>query len=226
MKKRLFLGISLLTILIFSAAAAVQPAALALGLALKAAPHAALRSGPPAAPDASMLAVSNVPFSDVELLQVTEIPAAPAVAVVTPIIPLTGGCKLAFDAGFEAEVVALINAERAKFGLPALERVESLVGAAKSHTNDMACNQFFSHNGSDGATVWDRIEVFGYAYTYAGENVAGGFATPKAVVAAWMSSPGHRANILSDKFMQVGVGYAYTEKGAYHHVVTANFGAP
>lgn len=176
------------------------------------------------APAESMLAVSSLPFFEPEQMESVETPAATASPAL--LIPLTGGCKLSFDNNFESEVARLVNTERARFGLPALKTAAPLADAAKSHTQDMACNLFFSHTGSNGATVWDRIAAFGYAYTYAGENVAGGYATPGAVVAGWMSSPGHRANILSDKFTEIGVGYAYTHKGAYHHVVTAKFGAP
>jgi uncharacterized protein YkwD len=80
--------------------------------------------------------------------------------------------------------------------------------AARSHAIDMAENDMMSHTGSDGSTMLVRIERAGLGgeWLMLAENVAAGQRTPEAVVAAWMDSPGHRANILEPGLTHLGVG--------------------
>ncbi|MFI9804543.1 CAP domain-containing protein [Streptomyces sp. NPDC052301] len=110
--------------------------------------------------------------------------------------------------GVTARIVQLVNAERAKVGCPALTVNAKLTEAAQAHSADMAAHQNMSHTGSDGSSPGDRITGAGYAWSSYGENVAYGYATPDAVMAGWMSSPGHRANILNCSFKEIGVGLA------------------
>ncbi|OUD12521.1 hypothetical protein TPSD3_15635 [Thioflexithrix psekupsensis] len=72
----------------------------------------------------------------------------------------------------------------------------------------MATNNFMSHTGSNGSKFSDRIEQTGYQYSRAGENVAAGQTSPAEVMNSWMNSEGHRANILTPEFTELGVGYA------------------
>ncbi|MET8585247.1 CAP domain-containing protein [Streptomyces collinus] len=110
--------------------------------------------------------------------------------------------------GVAARIVALVNAERAKVGCSALTLNPTLTKAAQAHSQDMAAHQNMSHTGSDGSSPGDRITAAGYNWSAYGENVAYGYGTPEDVMAGWMSSPGHRANILNCAFKEIGVGLA------------------
>ena len=71
----------------------------------------------------------------------------------------------------------------------------------------MADNRYFSHTSPTYGSPFQMIKNFGISYRTAGENIAAGQRTPKAVVDAWMNSSGHRANILNASYTQIGVGY-------------------
>lgn len=153
-------------------------------------------------------------------------------------IPLSGSagasaevptlCDGASDAdavAFAEEVLRLVNIERKKVGAVALTLQTQLTQAAQTHSIDMACNQIFSHTGSDGSTPFQRIARFGYVYASAAENVAAGYATPADVVKGWMASPGHKTNMLNKNFTQMGLGYVFTSEG-YFHYWTMTLGKP
>jgi uncharacterized protein YkwD len=123
----------------------------------------------------------------------------------------------------EKELIELINQERQKYNLPALNFNDLLVAAARRHSNDMAQNNFMSHTGSDGSSPSDRIKRTGYQPRTSGENVAAGYSTPQQVLNGWMNSSGHRANILG-KFCDMGVGYDYNSNSRYGHYWTLNLG--
>ena len=123
-------------------------------------------------------------------------------------------------------VVELTNQERAKHGLPALIVDPALTRSAQGHSDDMANNNFFSHTGSNGSDLVQRLTAAGYSPIYAaGENIAAGQVTPEEVVAAWMASDGHRRNILSSYYHHIGVGYAYREGTTYWRYWTQDFGS-
>jgi len=126
---------------------------------------------------------------------------------------------------FPQQVFELINQERAAFELAPLAADVRLAAAAQAHSEDMAANDFMSHTGSNGSSPFDRMHAAGYEYTSAGENVAAGYSTPASVVAAWMDSPGHRANILRESFEQMGVGFAEAAGTRYTYYWTVAFGA-
>jgi uncharacterized protein YkwD len=123
------------------------------------------------------------------------------------------------------QVCDLVNQERQIMGLPALDVDLRLAAAAQTHADDMALNDFMSHTGTDGSDPADRALTEDYVYSSIGENVAAGFATAEDVVAAWMASPGHRANILGADFEQLGVGYSYADGTQYEHYWSQSFGA-
>lgn len=77
--------------------------------------------------------------------------------------------------------------------------------AAYDHSKDMFQNKYFSHTGSDGSGSGERITSAGYAWRWYGENIAEGYPTEKAVVAGWLSSPGHCANIMNKNYKEMGV---------------------
>ncbi|MEC0127643.1 CAP domain-containing protein [Paenibacillus pabuli] len=108
---------------------------------------------------------------------------------------------------FAAQVVKLVNAERAKAGLGALASDALLDKVAVAKAKDMSDNNYFDHQSPTYGSPFDMMKQFGVTYSYAGENIAQGQKTPQEVVTAWMNSEGHRANILSKNFTKIGVGY-------------------
>ncbi|MDZ4159509.1 MAG: CAP domain-containing protein [Anaerolineaceae bacterium] len=139
------------------------------------------------------------------------------------------GCNAITESEFEIELVALINVQRTEGGLTPLAVEPRLVSAARRHTIDMACNRFFSHTGSDGASPFDRIYAEDYTFSIAGENIYGGEGPhnePAAALRAWLRSSGHRAVMLHPDFCQIGVAYLFNPNSRYGGYVTAAFGCP
>lgn len=120
-------------------------------------------------------------------------------------------CKPEFNQNFETKVIQLINAERKKEGLSPLSEHTFLTQTARLHSEDMACNQFFSHVSPTNGDVEQRVAFQKYTFSAIGENIAAGYNSPESVVQGWMNSTGHRANIMSATFTQIGVGYVYLE---------------
>ena len=108
---------------------------------------------------------------------------------------------------FEAEVVRLVNQERSKQGIAPLVDDWQLSRVARYKSQDMRDNGYFSHTSPTYGSPFEMMKSFGISYRTAGENIAKGQKTPKAVVNAWMNSSGHRANILNSSFTKIGVGY-------------------
>jgi len=102
--------------------------------------------------------------------------------------------------------------------------------AAENHSENMALQDFFDHQGVNGDDVIDRISIIGYNYFTAGENIGAGYSTPEAVVEGWINSPGHRANLLNPDFTEIGVGYFFLENDTgnenWNHYWTQVFGTP
>ena len=108
---------------------------------------------------------------------------------------------------YENEVIRLVNEIRQQNGLKALTANWELSRVARYKSQDMLDRGYFSHNSPTYGTPFQMIKAFGLSYRTAGENIAKGYATPQAVVNGWMNSSGHRANILSASYTQIGVGY-------------------
>ena len=108
---------------------------------------------------------------------------------------------------YEQEVIRLVNEIRVQNGLSALTYNWELSRVARYKSQDMVDNRYFSHTSPTYGTPFQMIRAFGLSYRSAGENIAYGQRTPQAVVNAWMNSSGHRANILSSSYTQIGVGY-------------------
>ena len=106
------------------------------------------------------------------------------------------------------EILALTNTERQQNNLGVLTENSELDQAAQAKAEDMAIKGYFSHVSPSGETPWTWIEAAGYAYHYAGENLAMQFADSRAVVTAWMASPTHRANLLGPQYTSIGIGVA------------------
>lgn len=113
----------------------------------------------------------------------------------------------AAEANYAYEVFELTNAEREKAGLSPFEWSDALADVATAHSKDMYDRGFFSHVNLDGLSPFDRMHNAGIHFSAAAENIASGYRTPAEVVAGWMDSPGHRANILNPDLHKLGVGY-------------------
>lgn len=147
---------------------------------------------------------------------------------------------LAPDAGNIAQVRAatlcLVNRERAAHGERALHWNIHLVASAQAHTESMAFHNYFEHLGPGGQTPLSRMRQDGYIYSShlgfeVAENIGWGslwLGTPRAVVAAWMNSAGHRANILDGRFRDTGIGVSPHTNGLAHGqaggIYTQDFG--
>jgi uncharacterized protein YkwD len=110
--------------------------------------------------------------------------------------------------GFESAVVEAMNRQRAAFGLAPLRINSRLEAAADDRITDMFGKNYFGHVSPEGIQPWNWVEQRGYDYREVGENLAVGYPSADAVVNGWMHSPGHRANVLSRKFDEVGVSIA------------------
>ena len=105
-----------------------------------------------------------------------------------------------------ASFVKLMNAHRVSLGRPALVWDRRAAAVAQAHSRDMADRDYFSHKSPEGRSTWDRLASRGVTYSRAGENIAWGQRTGRAVLTAWLRSPGHRANIEGGSFTHHGVG--------------------
>ena len=124
----------------------------------------------------------------------------------------------------EAEVLRLVNVERALAGCSPLRSNSLLVGVARAHSLDMGRHDYFAHNSQDGRSPFDRMRAAGYSGGLMGENIAAGQRTPGAVMDAWMHSEGHRANILNCGFHVIGIGVATVSGSPYGMYWTQDFG--
>ncbi len=106
------------------------------------------------------------------------------------------------------EILTLVNKERAKAGVPALTLSTEVSSVAQVKAQDMASNGYFDHNSPTYGSPFAMLTDFGVTYRSAGENIAKGQQSASAVMTAWMNSSGHKANILSTNFTQLGVGYS------------------
>jgi uncharacterized protein YkwD len=124
--------------------------------------------------------------------------------------------------GPEAQVLALVNKERATAGCSPVTANARLTRAADDYSDVMASSGVMSHTGPDGSTMTTRVEAAGYKWSTLGENIAQGQADAASVMKSWMNSPGHRANILNCSFKELGVGVHFGDGGPWW---TQNFGA-
>lgn len=124
-------------------------------------------------------------------------------------------------------VMSLSNQERINNGLSVLGYNPQLASAAQAKAQDMFAKDYWAHNAPDGTTPWTFITNAGYAYITAGENLAKDFDTSAGVVAGWMNSTGHRANILNGAFTETGVAVMNgTLLGSPTTLVVAMYAAP
>lgn len=123
-----------------------------------------------------------------------------------------------------------MNAERAKAGEAPLAADTALSNIARAHSADMLAHGYFSHTDTKGCDGACRLSNAGYGWSSMGENIhmMSGYdydaaATAQKIVADWMASPPHRANILNSTFTRVGVGIATQGSTVY---TTADYALP
>lgn len=104
-----------------------------------------------------------------------------------------------------AALIQLANADRAKHGLPPVTENPVLDEAARLKAADMAKNDYFNHVSPSGINPWHWFDMAGYDYKYAGENLAIGFLDSSEVQNAWAASPTHEANIINNKYRDIGI---------------------
>jgi uncharacterized protein YkwD len=146
---------------------------------------------------------------------VTTSPAAPAA-------PGPGGRGSASDPEVR-ELARLVNQHRRRVGCPPLEWHPTLARVARRHSADMARRGFFGHVSPDGDDPFDRLEDAGVDYAVAAENVAAGHRDARALLAAWLRSRGHRANIERCACTHHGIGRV---ENRWTHVLVRFRGSP
>ncbi len=115
---------------------------------------------------------------------------------------------LAFPALAGADIELLLNGLRAQQGLAPMTESRKLTKAAQTHAKDMARNGFFSHEGSNGSSVGDRVRKQGYGFCFVAENIAKGQASEQEVMQSWVNSSGHRKNMLNRNAAEYGLARA------------------
>jgi uncharacterized protein YkwD len=135
-----------------------------------------------------------------------------------------------------AGLLTELNAVRAAHGLAPLKMNGALGAAARRHSSEMVANAYFQHESPDGSPFWQRVERFygqtGRGTWSVGENLlwAGGSIDAKKAVVLWMDSPGHRRNILTARWREVGIAAVHSESQAGPWgsggvtIITADFG--
>lgn len=141
----------------------------------------------------------------------------------TPVV--SAPCKPQQNGGYTAQILALINGARATAKLGSLNLNTQLSAAAQAHTDDMACNNFLAHNGSDGSSIHQRVVAAGYNPSYS-EEIIFASGTPQQAFNWWINDQVHRDAILNPKVVDIGVGYTYSASSAYGGYYTVDFAAP
>jgi uncharacterized protein YkwD len=161
-----------------------------------------------------------------DLWAIVEVPGGSASAStdVTRVVNDAGVVCAQTNPAYDEEILRRINQARADNGLPAYELQPQLTNAAWLLTNDMACNDFVDHTGSDGSDWFARIAAQGYVYENAAENIYFSYGgVPEIAMNWWMDSSLHRGNILSSEFTQIGIAYGLNPQtgGSYYTLVFA-----
>lgn len=165
-----------------------------------------------------------------------EIPSVGLLIVVAALLATAAPPRAvaASDASLRARVVELVNEARSKprrcgrqkyAATRPLSASRPLDEAAVRHARDMIRRKYFDHRAPDGTQPWDRIRRAGYEPRISGENIAYGPETAEEVVAGWLESPGHCANIMDGRFEHIGVGIAKDSRRDRLYWVQT-FGAP
>ena len=163
-----------------------------------------------------------------------------AIALLAPVAPASAGQAPCANANampgqaservLSKAAVCLVNRERARRGMRTLRVNRRLSQAALAHTRDMVQKRYFEHVSRSGADVVDRLLSTGYLGRVrswlVGENLAWGtesLSTPRQTVTNWMNSAGHRTNILTRRFREIGIGVVFHAPTASSERVAATY---
>jgi uncharacterized protein YkwD len=131
-----------------------------------------------------------------------------------------GNCPYTENADYVKTLIDLINQARADVNRPALTVNAQLTSAARSHSLDMACNNFFRHSGSDGSWTGDRLTVAGYTKPYYLELL--GFGLAQDAMNQWHEDNDQWGSVINSRVTEIGVGYVFSKfslLGGYWTVV-------
>jgi uncharacterized protein YkwD len=125
-------------------------------------------------------------------------------------------------------LASLCNSARANLGVPALQGDLRLQQVAQAHAEAMARGAYLDHVDRQGRAVGERLMAAGFVYRWAGENISAGKDNIDDVFHWWMSSAGHRANILKPEYTLTGAGYAFVRDDVrvFHHYWVQVFATP
>ncbi len=125
------------------------------------------------------------------------------------------------------EVIRATNQKRQEQGLPPLTANSQLSAAALAKAQHMIDNQYWSHTSPDGKKPWDFIKAANYQYQVAGENLARDFGNTNDMMQAWMDSSTHKANILNERYQEIGVAMVQGKFQGFESVLIVQmFGTP
>ncbi len=161
----------------------------------------------------------------------TTVTSSPAVASTdttpTPAAAVLAASQASPASGdFVAQVLKLLNDDRATQGRAPLTYNPTLAGEATAYAKLMADRNFFGHEGLDGSTSESRVRTAAYRGSFRGEALAAGQTTPQGVVNTWLTSPAHAAIVLDASAVDVGIGYAYGSISRYGHYWVLVTGVP
>lgn len=136
------------------------------------------------------------------------------------------GMPLKAQAIGASELITLTNIQRSRSGLQPLAYNGRLASSAYAKAQDMLAKGYWAHTSPDGLSPWTFVSAAGYAYVTVGENLARDFSTDAGVMAGWMGSAGHRANILKPEYRDIGVAVVNGSLGGSPTtLVVAHYGA-
>ena len=139
------------------------------------------------------------------------------------------GCVYSENYAYESTLIGLINDLRTSLALPPYSSNSLLSNAARGHSQDMACNDYFSHTGLDGSSAASRVAAAGYSYSWVGENIyagSGSYGTPQMAYNYWYNSPAHYDNMTNVNYTEIGIGFVSCADSTYQNYFTANFARP
>lgn len=145
----------------------------------------------------------------------------------TPSVPLTPVGSTDTELSPDG-IIQYTNVERLKGGLGTVKINSRLSASAGNKLQDIFKQQYFEHLSPSGLGVSDLAKQAGYDYVIVGENLAlGSFGSNQALIAAWMASPGHRANIMDPRYQDIGVAVGRGMfQGSMQWVAVQHFGKP
>ncbi len=126
----------------------------------------------------------------------------------------------------DTAILDLVNQARCAAGLVPLAINDPLTQAAAYHSLQMGSQNFFDHISPDGNTPEDRLAGAGYAWSWLGESISGGFDNVEQTYNQWWNSDQNKANLLSPKYYEMGLGHAFVPGSAFQHYWTLVLAAP